>query len=161
MQDLTDGQDHLVIANIPYYITGLLLRLFLTAKSKPQSMTVLVQREVADRIIASDGKESVLSLSVKCFAKVQKVRNVKAGAFRPIPKVDSAVIKLDEISDDWFKQNNITEAAFFNTIKQAFNQKRKTLRSTLGLPDTNQLHSARPETLSLTDWVKVIKITNP
>ena len=106
--EITNHEPYKVIANIPYYITGLIMRKFLTNDQQPEMMTLLVQREVADRVIANDDKESVLSLSVKAYGEPKKLRNVKAGAFRPIPKVDSAVLQITEISRDWFSNNKIS-----------------------------------------------------
>ena len=147
-----------VVANIPYYITGWLIRNFLESNCQPESMTLLIQREVADRIIATDEKESLLSLSVKAYSeKVFKVRNVKAGAFRPIPSVDSAVIRIEGIGKEFFKENNLTPEKFFKVIRKAFNQKRKTLGSTLGIAHLSW-RSRRPQDLKLQDWVEVISL---
>ena len=125
-----------VIANIPYYITGALIRNFLSAKIKPSLMVLMVQKEVADRIIARDGKESILSLSIKAYAKSELVMNVSRGNFFPIPNVDSAVIKLSNIQAPFVNENGtpdkIVEERFFEIIKAGFAQKRKKLISNLG-----------------------------
>lgn len=147
---------YVVVANIPYYITGLIIRKFLTADLQPQSMTLLVQREVADRIVAVDHKQSVLSLSVAVYGQARKIRNVKAGAFRPIPTVDSAVITITNINRDWFRDHKIDETRFFTVIKQAFNQKRKTLGATLNLVRSHPLAGLRPEDISLDQWPVII-----
>ena len=85
------SSDYKVIANIPYYITGQIIRRFLTAKYKPTLMTLMVQKEVAQRIVAKDDKESLLSLSVKLFGKPKYVKTVKKNLFSPSPKVHSAI----------------------------------------------------------------------
>jgi len=167
LEELAGGEPYQVIANIPYYITGLIIRLFLTTKTQPTAMTLLVQREVADRITSVDNKESVLSLSVKAYGTPIKLRNVKAGAFRPIPSVDSAVIQITNINRDYFNNNDLDETRFFGVIKQAFNQKRKTIRSTLGSEpyridfnsqeDLKTLSNRRPETINLSEWMFLIK----
>ena len=144
-----------LVANIPYYITSKFLRMFLSeAQAKPKLMVLMVQREIADRIIARDKKESLLSLSVKAYAMPSLIRIVPKGSFSPPPKVDSAVIKLDVISDKWFVKNHIDEKQFFTILKKAFQQKRKMLRRSLGIRDP-QYANKRPEELSLDDWAVI------
>lgn len=158
--DIVGNQPYKVVANIPYYITGLIIRQFLSSDHQPRSMTLLVQREVADRIVAPtvisnhQGKHSVLSLSVAVFGNPHKVRNVKAGAFRPIPKVDSAILQINDISQNWFSDNQISKGQFFKVIKNGFNQKRKTLSASLGI--TDKYSRSRPEDLNLENWVEII-----
>lgn len=84
-----------IVANIPYYITSRFLRLFLSqARLRPSLMVLMVQREVAERIVAKDKKESLLSLSVKAYGKPEIIKIVRKGNFSPPPKVDSAIIKI-------------------------------------------------------------------
>ncbi len=92
------GEYHLV-ANIPYYLTGEIIRSFLTAAHKPVSVTVLVQKEVAERIARSK-KESLLSLAVKVFGDPEYCFTVPRGAFRPAPTVDSAVLAIRHIDPE-------------------------------------------------------------
>ncbi|MCK9351323.1 MAG: 16S rRNA (adenine(1518)-N(6)/adenine(1519)-N(6))-dimethyltransferase RsmA [Candidatus Paceibacterota bacterium] len=96
-----DGQYKLV-ANIPYYITGQIIRKFLTSEKQPSKMVLLVQKEVAERIVARDGKESLLSLSVKAYGEPKYIKTVKAGSFTPAPSVDSAILLIDNISRKFF-----------------------------------------------------------
>jgi 16S rRNA (adenine1518-N6/adenine1519-N6)-dimethyltransferase len=103
-----------VIANIPYYITGVLIRNLLSAKIKPELCVLMVQKEVADRIISRDGKESILSLSIKAYAKPSIIMNVSRGNFFPIPNVDSAVIKLSNIKNPFTDTRE--EERFFEII---------------------------------------------
>lgn len=117
-----------LIANIPYYITGELLRLFLTAHTQPETIALLVQKEVAERIARSD-KESILSLSVKAFGEPHYTRTVKAGSFNPPPKVDSAILSILGISRVRF--TNISEKRFFELLRAGFGQKRKRLLGNL------------------------------
>ena len=147
-----------IIANIPYYITGRFLKMFLESTHKPRSMTLMVQREIAERIIAKNNKESVLSLSIKVFGTPSIIRIVPRGAFSPPPSVDSAVIHIEGISDAWFVKNNLTPSEFFSVIKKAFGQKRKTLRASLGKIATlpPEFGTRRPETVSLEEWKNVI-----
>lgn len=161
-----------VVANIPYYITGEILRMFLTAKNQPQSITLLVQKEVAERILARDskpldsarGKESVLSLSVKAYGEPKYIRTVKAGVFFPKPKVDSAVLHIENISRNFFEKNNLEEELFFKAVKVAFGQKRKTVGKTLSdmisaekFTACNISSKTRPEDLGLAEWTCLLK----
>lgn len=114
-----------LIANIPYYITGQIIRKFLTEEKQPEKMVLLVQKEVAERIIARDGKESLLSVSVKAYGTPTYVKTVKAGSFTPAPKVDSAILLIDNISRDFFK--GISEERFFEVLHAGFAHKRKQL----------------------------------
>lgn len=119
-----------LIANIPYYITGALFEKFLTGKNHPSRMVVLIQKEVATRIVARDNKESILSLSVKVFGTPKIVAKVPRTAFSPAPNVDSAVLSVSNIS-----QKNFTKEAtmkkFFTIVKAGFAHKRKLLSRNL------------------------------
>lgn len=119
-----------LIANIPYYITGMILKKFLTHTNFPTKMVVLVQREVAERVVARDGKESILSLSVKAYGVPKLVYRVDKGSFYPIPSVDSAVLAIDGISKKNFVDSH-HEEIFFKVIKSGFLHKRKFLLSNL------------------------------
>jgi len=118
-----------LVANIPYYITGEIIRQFLTAAHKPSSMTLLVQKEVAERI-ARSRKESLLSLSVKAFGTPKYCFTVPRGAFRPAPNVDSAVLSIGNIRPDSFKDQE-EEELFFAILHAGFSQKRKRLAKNL------------------------------
>ncbi|MDE1875075.1 MAG: ribosomal RNA small subunit methyltransferase A [Patescibacteria group bacterium] len=121
--------DYKLIANIPYYITGAIIRDFLSAARKPSLMVLMVQKEVAQRIVARDSKESILSLSVKAYAKPEIIMNVTRGNFFPIPDVDSAVIKLSDIHSPF--ANKDEEDCYFEIVRAGFGQKRKKLISNL------------------------------
>jgi len=118
-----------IIANIPYYITGAIIRKFLSAKRQPSLMVLMVQKEVGRRIVARDKKESILSLSVKAYGTPRYIMTVKKESFRPEPKVDSAILLIEDISKDFFV--DFSEEEFFTLVKQAFRSKRKTLRNNL------------------------------
>ena len=119
-----------LVANIPYYITGQLIRKFLEAKFQPERMVLMLQKEVAERIVAKDGKESVLSISVKAYGTPHYIQTVKAGSFFPIPNVDSAILLIDNISKDFF-EDTVSEEDFFKMLKSGFKSKRKKLSSNL------------------------------
>ncbi len=112
-----------LVANIPYYITGAIFEKFLTEKNHPSCMVVLIQKEVATRIVARDNKESILSISVKAFGNPKITAKVPASAFRPAPKVDSAVLLVDTISQDQFNGGDTKH--FFDIVHAGFAHKRK------------------------------------
>jgi 16S rRNA (adenine1518-N6/adenine1519-N6)-dimethyltransferase len=118
-----------LVANIPYYITGEIIRTFLQTTEnlvQPSSMTLLVQKEVALRV-ARDPKESVLSLSVKAYGAPYYVATVPAGAFSPPPNVDSAILHIADISKNLFIQYLVSEKDFFSLVKTGLGSKRKML----------------------------------
>lgn len=119
-----------LIANIPYYITGAILSHFLANTHQPSQMVVLVQKEVAERVVARDKKESILSLSVKAYGTPKLVYRVNKGSFNPIPTVDSAVLSIEGISRVNFS-NQYHEQLFFRSVKGGFAHKRKFLISNL------------------------------
>jgi 16S rRNA (adenine1518-N6/adenine1519-N6)-dimethyltransferase len=125
---LIEGE-YVVSANIPYYITGEIIRTLLTASKQPKHIALLIQKEVATRIVARDKKESILSLSVKAYGTPRVVKTVPRGSFSPPPSVDSAIIAIENISRDFFV--GIDEDRFFEIIKTAFASKRKMLAGNL------------------------------
>ena len=120
-----------LIANIPYYITGIFLRKFLESDYQPSKIVVMVQKEIADRIIARDGKDNLLSLSVKAFGEPKKIMKVDKENFSPAPKVDSAILLINNISKKFFTDNHISEKDFFEVIHAGFAHKRKILLGNL------------------------------
>lgn len=153
---LFSKKNYKLVANIPYYITGQIIRKFLSEEeSQPQRMVLMVQREVAQRIVASDNKESLLSISVKVYGSPKYIKTVPAGAFEPKPKVDSAILLIENISRDFFRE--IEEKKFFEILKKGFSQKRKLLKSNLKVEENTlqvcQIQpKARAENLSLENW---------
>ncbi len=114
-----------VIANIPYYITGQIIRKIFEQEHLPEKVVLLVQKEVADRITANkDEKESLLSLSVKLYGKPRRVAVVPRGAFAPAPNVDSAIICIEDIQRKIPQSDDFT---FFELLKAGFAHKRKRL----------------------------------
>lgn len=122
------NHEYKVVANIPYYISGLLFRTFLESNIQPHSLVFLVQKEVAERI-ARDPKESLLSISVKIFGTPTYVKTVGRGHFVPPPKIDSAIIKIADISKEQLK--GINSELFFEILHLGFGQKRKQLLGNL------------------------------
>ncbi len=176
------GLGYKIIANIPYNITGAILKKFLTEENQPERMVLMVQNEVAQRIVARDGKESILSVSVKAYGEPKIVMKVAKRYFSPAPKVDSAVILIKNISRKLFIENNIDENLFWEVIHAGFAHKRKMLISNLkdfynkqnrerGLTENkkqwdeifkknNLNEKARAEELNISDWIKILKDIN-
>ena len=113
-------KEYKIIANIPYYITSHFLRTFLEGDTQPSMMVLMVQKEVAERIVGV--KESLLSISVKAYGQPEIIRYVPASYFSPSPKVDSAVLKISGISKDFFKDT--TEKKFLKRSKKVFPKKK-------------------------------------
>ncbi len=123
--------DIVVAANLPYYITTPILMHLFESKLPFKAITVMVQKEVADRLCSSnlDGEYGAVTASVAYYARAKKLMNVSAGCFVPAPKVDSAVIRFDIYSNPPVKV--LDEKTFFRVIKAAFGQRRKTLVNAL------------------------------
>ena len=121
--------NYVVAANIPYYITGEIVRQFLTASVQPRAMALLVQKEVAQRIVSM--KESILSLSVKAYGTPRLVEKVSRTHFSPPPSVDSAILAVNNISRTFF--DCISEESFFRVVRAGFASKRKMLANNLGV----------------------------
>lgn len=133
-----------LIANIPYYITGAILSKYLSSPHQPTHIVVLVQQEVAERVVARDNKESILSLAVKVYGDPKLVYRVKRGSFNPIPNVDSTVLSIENISRKNFLHTE-HEENFFKIVKAGFAHKRKFLTSNL------------KEKLPIINWQEVFK----
>ncbi|MEX2368915.1 MAG: 16S rRNA (adenine(1518)-N(6)/adenine(1519)-N(6))-dimethyltransferase RsmA [Candidatus Paceibacterota bacterium] len=155
--------DYKLVANIPYYLTGQLIAETLTSTHQPTKVVLLIQKEVAERIIAADGKESILALSVKVFGTPEIIQVVPAESFSPPPKVDSAILQISDISRDFF--SDLSEEEFFALIKRGFGHKRKTLANNLAtdprftkeqtekaLEDCKLKTNIRAERLTLDNW---------
>jgi len=161
---------YLVVANIPYYITSALLRHLLETSSTPDRLVLTVQCEVAERICASEGKMSLLSLSVQVYGSAHITARIPAGSFYPPPKVDSAVVRVDLYPEPRIPQNLLPH--FFRLAKAGFSQKRKNLRNALSggmrwspQQAENLLDIAgidprrRAQTLSLQEWDILTRLT--
>ncbi|MEK9173886.1 MAG: 16S rRNA (adenine(1518)-N(6)/adenine(1519)-N(6))-dimethyltransferase RsmA, partial [Patescibacteria group bacterium] len=116
-----------VIANIPYYITAPIIRRLLALHIQPRQIILMVQDEVAERLTAKPGSMSLLSVMAQYSATVEKLFFVPRSAFSPVPKVDSAVIKITPRSLVDAKE----EKSFFRIVKAGFQAKRKTLVNNL------------------------------
>jgi 16S rRNA (adenine1518-N6/adenine1519-N6)-dimethyltransferase len=120
---------YILAANIPYYITGEIIRQFLSSDVQPTTMALLVQKEVAKRIVARDKKESILSISVKVYGEPVIAAVVSKGNFAPPPSVDSAILVVKDISKKFFR--SFDEEFFFKVVRTGFSSKRKFLAGNL------------------------------
>ena len=150
-----------VISNIPYYITGALFPFLFSLPQKPESITLMVQKEVALRVVARNKKETILSISIKAFGNPKLVKKIPAKAFSPRPKVDSAILHIDAISDE--RLQKIDEKKFFDIVKRGFAHKRKFLKRNIGGSTDMLAHCAiqentRAEDLSLSEWLCLASI---
>ena len=169
LNELIGNGPFVVVANIPYYITSAIIRHLLEAHKRPNRMILTIQKEVADRIVARDGKMSLLSLSVQVYANAERAGIIPAGAFYPAPDVDSAVLRLNLHEKPLVDEANLE--SFFKLAHAGFSQKRKTLRNSLSsglnkpaneveiLLDKARIEaSRRAETLTLNEWKTLVSV---
>ncbi len=161
-------REYKVVGNLPYYITSAVLRHFLETKPRPSLIVVTVQREVAERMVAQPGKMSILAVSVQFYGQPRIVARIPAGAFYPVPKVDSTVVRIDVGERPAVDLQGVEEASFFRVVRAGFSQKRKMLRNSLSaglgcapaevaesLGQAGVDPARRAETLGLQEWGKV------
>jgi 16S rRNA (adenine1518-N6/adenine1519-N6)-dimethyltransferase len=157
---------YILAANIPYYITGEIIRQFLSSDVQPRTIALLIQREVAQRIVARDGKESILSISVKAYGIPKIAAIVSRGNFVPPPSVDSAILVVKDISKAFFRK--LDERFFFDVVRTGFSSKRKFLAGNLSKKfGKERVYNAfasagigektRAEDLSLEQWGNLAK----
>lgn len=169
-----------LIANIPYNLTGLLVRKFLETDNQPSRIVFLLQKEVARRIVSRDKqdrhKENLLSIAVKSYGKPKYVGGVPAGSFSPAPKVDSAIVAIENISKEFFARlANETglslpesEKHFFELVRAGFKAKRKKLLSNISdlfdktdvskvFQEINLEENIRAEDVDINTWYKLSK----
>lgn len=125
------GMEVVVCANLPYYITSPVIMKLLEDKLPISAITVMVQKEAAQRICAEVGsrQSGAVTVSVNYYAKPEMLFSVSAGSFMPAPKVDSAVIRLNVLGEPPVKVND--EKKLFSVIKAAFSQRRKVISNSL------------------------------
>ena len=156
-----------VIGNLPYYITTAIIMKLLEEKLPVESITIMMQKEVADRIKSEPGSRiyGAISVAVQYYCSVNVVENVPKEYFMPMPKVDSVVLRLDVRKEA--PVNLLNEKMFFRCIKAGFSQRRKTLLNSLTgtgfgkgviskcLVNAGIDGKRRAETLSLSDFAAV------
>jgi 16S rRNA (adenine1518-N6/adenine1519-N6)-dimethyltransferase len=153
-----------LVANLPYYITAPTFRHFLESANRPRLLVVMVQQEVAQRIVAKPGHLSLLALSIQFYGQPHIVATVPAGAFFPAPKVDSAILRIDV--NETMPLSARERDGFFRMVQAGFSEKRKQLHNALSrglhwkdedvrswLAAANIDASRRAETLSIYDWL--------
>lgn len=169
---LAEGvKEYKVVANIPYYVSGKLLQMLLTAKRKPTSITLLLQKEVAKNVVAAPGDLNVLAISVQIFGQPKIIRTVPAESFYPAPKVDSAILHIDIFGKSPYAITD--EKNFFRVLKACFAGKRKQVHNTLVnnlllskeevfkiLQELKINPAARPQELTIVQWVELAKKIN-
>jgi len=154
--------EYKVVANLPYYITSAVIRLFLESENKPDEMIILVQREVAERICAKPSRMSILAISVQFYGNPSIVEIVPRTSFFPAPKVDSAILKIKVYKKPLF---DVDRKMFFRIVKAGFGEKRKQLINSLSgglllrkdvieemLKEAGISPTARAESLPMLDW---------
>lgn len=161
-------QGYKVVANIPYYITNKIINFLLNSENKPSRIVLLIQKEVAERLIADPGDLSVLAISAQNYAEISLGPVVDRSFFTPAPKVDSQVVILDLRKEPIIEKDKQKE--FFRLVKAGFSSKRKKLRSSLAaglnvskkdieaiLSQSSIDANLRAESLSITDWKKILE----
>lgn len=158
-----------LVANLPYYITAPTFRHFLESANPPRLIVVMVQAEVAQRIVAEPGSLSVLALSVQFYGQPRIIARVPARAFYPAPKVDSAILRVDV--NPQAPLLPAEREKFFRLVHAGFSEKRKQLHNSLthGLHVKNEIvrswlitaaidASRRAETLSIEEWLRLARV---
>lgn len=158
VEKMFDGKPYRIVANLPYNITSNFLRKFLEVSYPPQDMILMIQREVADRIVATPPNMSILSVSVQLYSEPRIKFIVKPSSFYPAPKVESAIIHLSDIRQNVFGDGE----EIMKLVKQGFSQKRKQLKNNLKKLVNSEMFDkvglspqARAEELSVQDWVNL------
>lgn len=164
--DIFGSEPYKLVANLPYYITAPTFRHFLESANPPRLIVVMVQYEVAQRIVAEPGDLSLLGVSIQFYGKPKIIAHVPARAFYPAPKVDSAILRID--MKDEIPLTREQRDSFFRLVQAGFSERRKQLHNSL----THGLHrkdmevratlqaanidpSRRAETLSIEDWLRL------
>lgn len=166
--ELTRRRPYVVVANLPYSVAAAAISHLLEAEWRPTRMIVMVQREVAERIIARPPEMSILSVAVRFYGEPRMMFRIGPGAFVPAPKVESAVLRIDVLSEPPLAAKE--RAAFFRLVRAGFGQRRKQVQNSIAaglVIDRSMveksLHAAsidprrRAETLDVADWIRLFK----
>jgi len=158
-----------IIANLPFYLTSRFLRVFLEEKNKPSVMVLLMQKEVADRIVRTNKNRSILSVSSELYSNAQIIRQVSSKSFYPKPDVDCAVIKFDVFKELKYDIKDIK--LFFRIVRAGFSARRKQIHNNLSngllissddakniLKKANIDSTRRAQTVSLEEWYKLYQV---
>ncbi len=164
-----NGEPYRVVANIPYHITGKIIKKFVSSElPKPIGLVLLVQKEVAERVVALPGHVSLLALSVQFYAEPRIAFEVSKEAFWPEPSVDSALLVIGNVSET--PQRGVNEEQFWRTVRIGFSSPRKQLRNNLAaglslpqdrvklaLKQSKLRETSRSQELSISDWIRLIR----
>ncbi|MEK7615441.1 MAG: 16S rRNA (adenine(1518)-N(6)/adenine(1519)-N(6))-dimethyltransferase RsmA [Patescibacteria group bacterium] len=156
---LGNGLSFKIVANIPYNITSAIIERFFTTSPRPSRMVLMVQKEVAERITAVPPQMSLLSVVCQIYAQCKRVTVVKAGAFRPMPKVDSVVVQFDLYESGHSRLAGRDPEQVIGLAKRGFASRRKQLKTNLGkniVPILQQIgldEKVRAENLTIEQWM--------
>ncbi len=164
--EIFGSESYKLVANLPYYIASPTFRHFLESANPPHLFVVMVQYEVAQRIVAAPGDLSLLGVSVQFYGEPKIIAHVPARAFYPAPKVDSAILRID--LKDEVPLTPKQRDSFFRMVQAGFSERRKQLHNSLAhglhckntdvqswLQAANIDPSRRAETLSIEDWLRL------
>jgi len=148
-----------VFGNIPYSITSPILFKVFESRDRVIDLTLMVQKEVGERIVASPGNRTfgITSVFSQLYADVKLLLRIPFSAFRPRPEVDSVLVRWDFASDR--SQRVLDEAHFRRLVRRAFGQRRKMLRNSLGNEIPVEYETQRPEQLSVSQWIELANAT--
>lgn len=164
--ELTGGEPYQVVANLPYSVATVIIRAFMESPAPPRRMTVMVQKEVAERMTAEPGAMSLLGLAISLYADAHIALVVPPDVFLPPPKVDSAVVVLEAREE--LPGTPASRERMFELATLAFQRKRKTISNALAqgldrpkaeldaiLADTGIDAMRRPQTLDVEEWLRI------
>lgn len=164
-QQYFPSRPYKLVANIPYYLTSAIIRFFLESSHRPVMMVLMVQKEVAERIVATPPEANILSVAVQFYGHPEIIIPVSKQNFWPIPKVDSAVIRITPHKK---LPTKVDEKKFFRIVKAGFGERRKQLHNSLAgglhLDDTltkkilakaGITPDRRAQTLTIPEWLKL------
>lgn len=170
LDSIIEHEETVLVANLPYYITTPIITYLLEGRFKLKSITVMVQKEVAERMVAKPGSKAygAITCLIDYYSDAQIITDAGAECFVPPPNVDSAVVKMDILKEPRVNPKN--EKLFFNLIKASFNQRRKTFLNGISNSGIAKLSKTelsdiitrlgydvnlRGETLSVADFAKI------
>jgi 16S rRNA (adenine1518-N6/adenine1519-N6)-dimethyltransferase len=167
--DVFGTRPYKLVANLPYYITAPTFRHFLENDNTPRLLVVMVQLEVAERIVAAPGDLSLLGVSVQFYGQPRIVAKVPAQSFYPAPKVDSAILRIDVQPQAQLSREE--RDRLFKVVQAGFSMRRKQIHNSLthGLHYKNELvrdwlaeagidASRRAETVSIPEWLTLWRV---
>ncbi len=165
----TEEGGYKAVANLPYAITSEAIRKLLTEQPRPKSVTIMIQREVAQRVVAEPPKSGLLSIVVRTYGEPKIVKKVPRSSFWPQPKVESAVLHISLYSSKEIIEqlDGINPEIFLSVVRQAFSEPRKQIKNTLSkkwskdrvesaLIDAKIAPQERPERVFFQQWVKIV-----